>query len=97
MDPNLRAVVGHLFPRASMHIPPNLLELGPIVDVALRGGALVFTFVGGLEMRFALDVDAWAALLRWVYRGERLEPGTTDTETYRRLAEIVGAVPHLDA
>lgn len=97
MDPNLRALVARLVPSAAMHCPPQLVDLGPIRELALRDGALVFVFAGGLEMRFALEGQAWAALLEFMLRQEPLVPGTTDADTFRRLAELVGAVPHFDA
>jgi hypothetical protein len=93
MDPYLRAFVQRLISSASVGVPPNTVDVGPILELDLRDGFLIVSFVAGVDMRFALNGTAWAALLSWMLHGEKFEPGTTDVEAYRRLAEIVGAVP----
>jgi hypothetical protein len=80
-----------------VHVPPEHdLDLGPIERVDVGDNALILTFAAGIELRFALTGEGWSNLHRFVLRGEPIQAGH-DGELYARLAEIVGAVRHLDA
>lgn len=94
------ATLRAIFPRVTLHPPRQTslreLELGAIISVDVKGGALIVTVDQGVELHFQVSAEAWRVL------SEHLQSGNLSFDDpergLRRVAEILGTDrEHLDA